>query len=63
MFYGYRLNDQKEWTKMKTFDTIEEYLNYVERRNIVWAQCSSKPLDLRGQAASDYDSDSDRLYS
>ena len=54
MFYGYRLNDQKDWVKMKTFNTIEEYKEYVERRHINYAMCSSKEIDLRGKAASDY---------
>ena len=54
MFYGYRLNDQKDWVKMKTFNTIEEYKEYVERRHIDYAMCTNKELDLRGKAASDY---------
>jgi hypothetical protein len=59
-FYGYRLNEQKDWVKMKTFDTIEEYKQYVERRHIKYAMCSNKEIDLRGNAASEtYDSNSD----
>lgn len=60
MFYGYRLNEQKEWVKMKTFDTIEDYKAYVEKRHINYAMCSNKEIDLRGNAASesnDLDSD------
>lgn len=38
MFYGFRLNDAKEWTKMKTFNTVEEYKEYVEKRRISFAK-------------------------
>ena len=62
MFYGYRLNEQKEWVKMKTFDTIEDYKAYVEKRHINYAMCSNKEIDLRGNAASESnDLDSDWL--
>lgn len=62
MFYGYRLNEQKEWVKMKTFDTIEDYKDYVEKRHINYAMCSNKEIDLRGNAASESnDLDSDWL--
>lgn len=38
MFYGYRLNDQKEWTRIKEFKTIEDYKAYIERRNISYSK-------------------------
>ena len=31
----------------------EEYKEYVEKRKVVWGLCSSEPLDLRGEAASE----------
>ena len=53
MWYGYRLNDQKEWVKIKTFDTLEEYKQYVANKNILYAMCSNKEIDLRGYAYSE----------
>ncbi len=38
MFYGFRLNQQKDWTKMKTFNTIEEWKQYLEKHKIVYAK-------------------------
>jgi hypothetical protein len=38
MYYGFRLNEQKEWTKIKTFNTIEEFKEYIERRRVVYAK-------------------------
>ncbi len=38
MFYGFRLNDQKDWTRMKTFNTIEEFKEYCEKRKITYAK-------------------------
>lgn len=52
MYYGYRMTEDG-WTRMKTFDTIQEYKEYVEKRKVVWGLCSSEPVDLRGEAASE----------
>ena len=38
MYYGFRLNEQKEWTKIKTFNSIEEFKEYIERRRVVYAK-------------------------
>lgn len=38
MYYGFRLNEQKEWTKIKTFNSIEEFKEYIERRHVVYAK-------------------------
>lgn len=38
MFYGFRLNDQKEWTKIKTFSSPQEFIDYVSRRRITTAK-------------------------
>lgn len=38
MYYGFRLNEQKEWTRIKTFDTIEEFKEYVEKRGVIYAK-------------------------
>jgi hypothetical protein len=38
MFYGFRLNEQKDWVKIKTFNTIEEFKEYTEKRKIVYAK-------------------------
>ena len=37
-YYGFRLNDQKEWTKIKEFKSIQEYKDYIERKNIPWSK-------------------------
>ena len=37
-YYAFRLNDQKEWTKIKNFDTIQEYKDYVARRHITYSK-------------------------
>jgi len=37
-YYGFRLNEQKDWTRMKTFETIKEFNEYVEKRKIVYAK-------------------------
>lgn len=37
-YYGFRLNEQKEWTKIKTFNSIEEFKEYIERRRVVYAK-------------------------
>ena len=34
-YYGFRLNDQKDWTKIKEFKTIQEYKDYIETREIM----------------------------
>ena len=51
MWYAYRLNDQKDWTKMKEFDSLKEYQEYIEHKNIPYSVCLNKPMDLRGKAA------------
>lgn len=38
MYYGFRLNEQKEWTKIKTFNSVEEFKEYIERRRVVYAK-------------------------
>lgn len=38
MYYGFRLNEQKEWTRMKTFETVEEFKEYVEKRRVTYAK-------------------------
>ena len=40
-YYGFRLNDQKEWTKIKEFKSIQEYKDYIERKNIPWSKLPS----------------------
>ena len=54
MYYGYRMSDDG-WVKMKTFKTIEEYQDYVQKKKVVWGMCSSQELDLRGRALVTYD--------
>ena len=50
MWYGYRLNDQKDWVKMKEFDSLEEYKEYISKKHISYSMCSSVEVDLRGKA-------------
>ena len=50
MWYGYKLNDQQDWTKMKNFDSLEDYYNYIEKHHVNKAMCSNKEIDLRGRA-------------
>jgi hypothetical protein len=50
MVYGYRLNDQKDWVKMKEFESVEQYKTYVENKRIPYSFCSSTEVDLRGRA-------------
>lgn len=38
MYYGFRLNEAKDWTRMKTFETIKEFQEYVEKRRITYAK-------------------------
>lgn len=38
MYYAFRLNEQKEWTKIKTFETIQDFKDYIEKRRIVYAK-------------------------
>ena len=68
MWYAYRLYDQKEWTKMKEFDSLNEYKEYIEKKNISHSICLNKPMDLRGRAASEwkgleYDSSGNWIHS
>ena len=37
-YYGFRLNDQKDWTKIKEFKTIQEYKDYIERKGIPFSK-------------------------
>lgn len=53
MWYGYKLNDQQDWVKMKNFDSLEEYKEYIERHRVSHAMCSNKEIDLRGKAYSE----------
>lgn len=50
MWYAYKLNEQKDWVKMKNFDTLEEYKDYVAKRRISYAMCSNFEVDLKGKA-------------
>ncbi len=50
MWYGYRLNDQKDWVKMKEFETLEEYKDYIDKKRISYSMCSNTEIDLRGKA-------------
>ena len=38
MYYGFRLNEQKEWTRMRTFNTIEEFKEYIEKHRVTYAK-------------------------
>lgn len=38
MFYGFRLNEAKDWTRMKTFNSVEEFKEYCEKKHITWAK-------------------------
>lgn len=37
-YYGFRLNDQRDWVRMKEFNSIEEYKAYVEKKNIPYSK-------------------------
>lgn len=50
MWYGYRLNDQKDWVKIKSFDSVKEYQDYIDKKHISYSMCVNKELDLRGKA-------------
>ena len=50
MWYGYRLNDQKDWVKIKEFDSLEDYKEYINKKRISYSMCSSVEIDLRGKA-------------
>ena len=50
MWYGYRLNDQKDWVKMKEFDSLEDYKEYINKKHISYSMCSNVEVDLRGKA-------------
>ena len=50
MWYGYRLNDQKDWVKMKEFDSLDEYKEYIDKKRISYSMCSNTEVDLRGKA-------------
>ena len=50
MWYGYRLNDQKDWVKMREFDSLEEYKEYIDKKRISYSMCSNTEVDLRGKA-------------
>lgn len=54
MVYAYRLNDQKDWVKMRNFESFEQYREYVERKNIMWSKCyDEKAFELYGSTATD----------
>lgn len=53
MWYAYKLNDQQEWVKMKTFDKLEDYKAYVETHRVTNSMCSNNEIDLRGKAYSE----------
>ena len=53
MWYGYRLNDQQDWIKMKEFNNLKEYNNYISKHRISTSMCSNKEIDLRGKAYSE----------
>ena len=38
MFYGFRLNEQKDWTRIKTFNNVSEFKEYCEKRRIAYAK-------------------------
>ena len=50
MWYGYRLNDQQDWIKMKEFNSLEEYNEYIDKHRITTSMCSNQEIDLRGKA-------------
>lgn len=52
MWHAYRLNDQKDWVKMKDFKTLEEYQEYIIRRKIMWSKCfNDTSFELYGSSA------------
>lgn len=65
MWYGYRLNDQKDWVKMKDFNSLEEYKDYIDKKHISYAMCSTVEIDLRGKALITHESNTirDNPYS
>lgn len=60
MWYGYRLNDQKDWVKMKNFETLAEYRNYIEMHRITYSYVSTKEINLLGKALITHENNVDR---
>ena len=60
MWYGYRVNDQQDWIKIKTFDSLNEYKDYIAKHRITISMCSNKEIDLRGKALITYENNAIR---
>ncbi len=50
MWYGYRVNDQQDWVKMKDFNSLEEYNAYISKHKVSTSMCCNFEVDLRGKA-------------
>jgi len=50
MWYGYRINEQQDWVKIKSFDSLQEYKDYISKHRVNYSMCSNKEIDLRGKA-------------
>ena len=52
MYYGYKMGELG-WEKMKQFETMEEYWDYIKKHKVPMALCMNQPMDMRGMAASE----------
>ncbi len=55
MWYGYRRDEQQDWVKMKEFDSLDDFYNYIEKKHISNAMCCDFEVDLQGKALIKWD--------
>ncbi len=51
-WYGYKMGELG-WERMKQFNSLQEYYEYVRTHKSGTTMCASQPLDTRGMAASE----------
>lgn len=51
-WHGYKMGELG-WERMRQFDSLEEYYEYIKVHKVGMSMCMTEPLDMRGMAASE----------
>ena len=58
-YYGFRLNEQKDWTRMKTFETIEDFKEYCEKHRVTYSKLIDEKTYQKYYAGHSYEPEKD----
>jgi len=58
-YYGFRLNEQKDWTRIKTFETIKDFKEYCEKHRITYSKLIDEKTYQKYYVGHSYEAEKD----